>query len=144
MMRDAIRIYSKDEKFTLSDLSELCYNINNVYKLIIFDREKKENIKYYYRNKLSDKDSLFVEKVSKQSPFFLEIASEVVGIIGVIVGIINISISLRRRPIDRREVKEVVRHELREFNIRISEELVNEVIRLSKRRIKIEEVERGE
>jgi len=36
-----IIIHSKEENFSLSDLSELCYNINNIYKVLIFKKERK-------------------------------------------------------------------------------------------------------
>ena len=52
-----IVIHSKEEKFTLGDLSELCYNINNIYKVLVFDREKKKALTYYYRAKLPEKDA---------------------------------------------------------------------------------------
>ena len=63
-MKNKIRIYSKEENFTLSDLSELFYNINNIYKLIILYKKKEaDKIKYYFKYKLSDKNSLFVEEL---------------------------------------------------------------------------------
>ena len=39
-----IIIHSKEDKFTLGDLLELCYNVNNIYKLLVFDKEKKKSL----------------------------------------------------------------------------------------------------
>ena len=137
-----MRIYSKDEKFTLSDLSELCYNINNIYKILILDKEKKKKSRYYLK-KLPDKDSLFVDKISKQSPFFIEISSAIswMDIIQTLIGVIGIAGMLKQnRPNNRKEIREKTIKELRRKRIKISDELISETIRLSKRRIRIEEI----
>jgi hypothetical protein len=143
-----IIIHSKEDKFTLSDLSELCYNINNIYKILVFDKEKKKSLKYYYRAKLPQKDALIVEKISKQSPFSLEISSAItyVDIIQTLIGIIGIAIALRQnnnnrqRRITNQEINEEVRIQLRERNIEPTSELIAEVRKLSKRKIRIEEI----
>ncbi len=146
-MKNKIRIYSKEDNFTLSDLSELFYNINNIYKLLIFDKKKEEKRKkYYYLQKLSDDESLFVEEISKKSPFYLQLSvSDVIGVIGIFIGVLNIAMVLRNlvdeRGYNRREIKEIVVEEFGRENIRFSEELVRETIKLSKRRIKIERIE---
>ncbi len=137
-----MRIYSKDEKFTLSDLSELCYNINNIYKILILDKEKKKKSRYYLK-KLPDKDSLFVDKISKQSPFFIEISSAIswMDIIQTLIGVIGIAGMLKQnRPNNRKEIREKTIKELRRKRMKISDELISETIRLSKRRIRIEEI----
>jgi len=120
-----IIIHSKEEHFSLSDLSELCYNINNIYKVLIFDKEKKKSLKYYYRAKLPQKDVLIVDKISKASPFSLEISSAItyVDIIQTLIGVISIAIAIRtnrnnlERKITNEEINEEVRIRLRERNI---------------------------
>jgi len=144
-----IIIHSKEDKFTLSDLSELCYNINNIYKILIFDKEKKKTLKYYYRAKLPQKDALIVDKISKASPFSLEISSAITcgDIIQTLVTIIGIAIAIRQnrnnreRKVTNKEINEEVRIRLRERNIQQKDELVAEIRKLSKRKIRIEEIE---
>ncbi len=143
-----IIIHSKEEKFTLGDLSELCYNINNIYKVLVFDKEKKKSLTYYYRAKLPEKDALIVEKVSKASPFSLEISSAISygDIIQSLIAIIGIAIALRQNSNNREtrvtneEINEEIQVRLREKHIRESDELVAEIRKLSKRKIKIEEI----
>jgi hypothetical protein len=141
-------IHSKEDQFTLSDLSELCYNINNIYKILVLNKENKKSLKYYYRTKLLQKDALNVERISKQSPFSLEISSAIsyTDIIQTLIGIIGIAIAVRqcrnnnRRKITNKEISEEVSIRLREKNIESTPELVAEVRKLSKRKIRIEEV----
>ncbi|MBU1005682.1 MAG: hypothetical protein KJ561_07660 [Nanoarchaeota archaeon] len=143
-----IIIHSKEDKFTLSDLSELCYNINNIYKILVFDKDKKKSLKYYYRAKLPQKDALIVNKISKQSPFSLEISSAITyaDIIQTLIGIIGIAIAIRQnrtnreRKITNQEINEEIRIQFRERNIEANDELVAEVRKLSKRKIRIEEI----
>ena len=112
-----IIIHSKEDKFTLSDLSELCYNINNIYKILIFDKEKKKTLKYYYRAKLPQKDALIVDKIFKASPFSLEISSAITygDIIQTLVTIIGVAIAIRQnrnnreRKVTNEEINEEVR-----------------------------------
>ena len=143
-----IVIHSKDERFTLADLSELCYNITNIYKILVFNKEKKKTIRYYYKAKLPEKDALFVDKISKFSPFSLEISSTITygDILQTLVTILGIAIAMRysRTNLDRRllkgEIKEEIKIKLREKNIEPTEELVVEVEKLSRRKIRIEEI----
>ena len=143
-----ITIDSKEDKFTLSDLSELCYNINNIYKILVINKEKKKSLKYYYRAKLPQKDALIVEKISKQSPFSLEISSVIsyTDIIQTLIEIIGIAIVVRQsrnnkeRKMTNKVISEEVRILLREKSIEPTSELVAEVRKLSKRKIRIEEV----
>jgi hypothetical protein len=66
-----IFIQSKEEIFSVRDLSEFLYNIDNIHKLLVFEREGKEKA-FYYRVKLPLKDALLIRRISKQSPFVLK------------------------------------------------------------------------
>lgn len=141
-----IIIYSKEDKFTLSDLSELCYNINNIYKILVFDKEKKKGLQYYYKAKLPEKDALLVDKISKTSPFSLEISSNLSAIIQIFIGIIQIAIALRpnrnnlNRRLTSREITEEIKVKLAQKDIKQSNELIAEIRKLSTRKIRIEEI----
>ena len=143
-----IIIHSKEDKFTLGDLSELCYNVNNIYKLLVFDKEKKKSLQYYYRAKLPEKDALMVDKVSKASPFSLEISSAISygDILQTLVTIIGIAIVMRQnrnnqdRKVTHQEVNEEIKIQLRQKNIKQTDELVAEIRKLSNRKIRIEEI----
>lgn len=126
----------------------MCYNINNIYKVLVFDKEKKKSLTYYYRAKLPEKEALIVEKVSKASPFSLEISSAITygDILQTLVTIIGIAIAMRqnrniqKRKITHQEINEEIKIKLREKNIKQSDELVAEIRKLSRRKIKIEEI----
>lgn len=147
-MPKKIIIHSKEDKFTLSDLSELCYNINNIYKILVFDKEEKKKLQYYYRAKLSEKDALIVNKISKESPFYLEISSTINygDILQALITIIGIAIATRQnrnnagRKVSNERINEEIKDRLREARIKQTEELVAEVRKLSKRKIRIEAI----
>ena len=89
-----------------------------------------------------------VDKVSKASPFSLEISSAISygDILQTLVTIIGIAIAMRQnrnnqdRKVTHQEVNEEIKIQLRQKNIKQTDELVAEIRKLSNRKIRIEEI----
>ncbi len=151
-MTKKIFIHSKEEIFSVRDLSELLYNIDNIYKILIFEKEEKKKL-FYYKVKLPLKDALLINRISKESPFGIEISPSITygDILQTLVSIISIAAAIRlnnqnqtKDKKDKENLRNFIRRELERKRIKISEELVSEIAKLSKRRIKIEIVREEE
>src|SRR5690348_15111085 len=106
-----IRIKSKSDKFTVNELSQFLYHLDNIYKAEVFLLQGKEyNISNFYGMKLKDSESLFVGPISKQSPLDLTLVPTITGdgIAATILGIIQTVISVKQwlRDINKNKMEE--------------------------------------
>lgn len=147
-----IRIKSKSDKFTVNDLSQFLYHLDNIYKAEVFLLQGKEyNISNFYGMKLKDSESLFVGPISKQSPFDITLVPTVTDgeIASILLGIIQTIISVTRQKDKSKqhndkkenETKNMIQIEFERRDIEHNDVIREEALKITFLNIKIEDVE---
>ncbi|MGI0046433.1 MAG: hypothetical protein ACREBB_04505 [Nitrosotalea sp.] len=146
-----IRIKSTSDKFTLRDLSEFLYHLDNIYKAEVF---LLQNIEYeksdFYKIKLKDSESLFVGPISKKSPFDIILVPTITigGMAGIIFGIIQIIINLKNSKNEKNNYKKsekskitiTIRHEIERKQIPHNDIVLDEIKEVIDSKIDINDV----
>lgn len=156
-MSAKLHIRCKPGEFTARDLSAFIYSLNSVYALIALRNKGQiprppSTFRYFYflnvLRKLPKKESLWIDRISKKSPLDL-----VFGVFGnpenlklfVEILLLVVTLEERLKRTHRHEQKRILTLEISHLThtkISDSDLLVSETIKLTKREIKLEEIER--